>query len=149
MNNIENIVKSVATKSKKDISIFKEIKQMDFVDIFPRSEVERIKLNNDAIKLGVVIEKTDRGVVYKLNNPIKTILGEILLVKIRKYDSSRLSWEGAGDFIVDDFEKFKEKHKDSPNCKFVVGQTYTAIEIKTENSLSYVMDIPTSQFYKV
>ncbi|MBE5736085.1 MAG: hypothetical protein E7356_01835 [Clostridiales bacterium] len=149
MNNIENIVKSVATKSKKDISIFKEIKQMDFVDIFPRSEVERIKLNNEAIKLGVVIEKTDRGVVYKLNNPIKTILGEILLVKIRKYDSSRLSWEGAGDFIVDDFEKFKEKHKDSPNCKFVVGQTYIAIEIKTENSLSYVMDIPTSQFYKV
>lgn len=34
------------------------------------------------------------------------------------------------------------------NCKYVEAPTYNAIEIKTDNTLAYVMDIPTSEYYK-
>lgn len=43
---------------QKDIKSFPEIKCMDYVDIFPRSEENRVALNDEAIKLGNIIEKT-------------------------------------------------------------------------------------------
>ena len=79
---------------------------MDYVDIFPRSEEDRVPLNSEANKLGNIIEKNERGTTYRLNKPISTELGNIELLKIRKFDETRLSWLGAGDFIVNDFNKF-------------------------------------------
>ena len=75
---------------------------MDYVEIFPRSEEDRVLLNDEAIKIGNIIEKNERGTTYRLNKPISTELGNIELLKIRKFDETRLSWLGAGDFIVND-----------------------------------------------
>ena len=49
---------------------------------------------------------------------------------------------------VNDFDKFKNKYQNAKNCKYVEAPTYNAIEIKTDNTLAYVMDIPTSEYYK-
>ncbi len=34
---------------------------MDYVEIFPRSEEDRVLLNDEAIKIGNIIEKNERG----------------------------------------------------------------------------------------
>ena len=147
-NHIETIIHKIADLCKNDIKSFPEIKCMDYVDIFPRSEEDRVLLNDEAIKIGNIIEKNERGTTYRLNKPISTELGNIELLKIRKFDETRLPWLGAGDFIVNDFDKFKNKYQNAKNCKYVEAPTYNAIEIKTDNTLAYVMDIPTSEYYK-
>lgn len=145
---IEQTIQKIVELCKKDIFKFKEIECMDYVDIFPTSENHRLKLNEEAYKLGKIIEQTDRGVTYYLSKPIKTELGDISLFKIRKFDETRLNWLGAGDFVVKDFNSFKEKYQNYKNCKYVEAPTYNAIEIKTKNTLAYVMDIPTGIYYK-
>ncbi len=145
---IKEKIEKIVELCKEDISKFAEIQSMDYVDIFPTSKQERIDLNNEASTLGKVIETTSRGNTYRLYSPIQTILGIIEIIKIRKFDETRLHWLGAGDFVVADFEKFKEKYKDYQNCKYVEVENYNAIEIKTPNTLGYVMDIPTSIYYK-
>ena len=145
---IEVIIHKIVDLCKKDILSFPEIICMDYVDIFPRSEEDRVLLNSEANKLGNIIEKNERGTTYRLNKPISTELGNIELLKIRKFDETRLSWLGAGDFIVNEFDKFKNKYQNAKNCKYVEAPTYNAIEIKTDNTLAYIMDIPTSEYYK-
>ena len=146
---VEITIHKIVDLCKKDIKSFPEIKCMDFVDIFPRSEEDRALLNDEAIKIGNIIEKNERGTTYRLNNAILTELGNIELFKIRKFDETRLPWLGAGDFVVNDFDKFKKKYQNAENCKYVEAPTYNAIEIKTNNTLAYVMDIPTSEYYKI
>ena len=146
---IETIIHKIVDLCKKDIKSFPEIKCMDFVDIFPRNEEDRALLNDEAIKIGNIIEKNERGTTYHLNKLIPTELGNIKLFKIRKFDGTRLLWLGAGDFIVNDFDKFKNKYQNAKNCKYVEAPTYNAIEIKTNNTLAYAMDIPTSEYYKI
>ena len=92
-NHIETIIHKIADLCKNDIKSFPEIKCMDYVDIFPRSEEDRVLLNDEAIKIGNIIEKNERGTTYRLNKPMSTELGNI-------------------------------------------------------ESLTYVMDIPTSEYYK-
>ena len=99
---IETIIHKIVDLCKKDILSFPEIICMDYVDIFPRSEEDRVLLNDEAIKLGNIIEKNERGTTYHLIKPILTELGNIELLKIRKFDKTRLPWLGAGDFIVND-----------------------------------------------
>ena len=146
---IEVIIYKIVDLCKNDIKSFPEIKCMDYVDIFPRSEEDRVLLNDEAIKIGNIIEKNERGTTYRLNKLIPTELGNIELFKIRKFDETRLPWLGAGDFVVNDFDKFKKKYQNAKNCKYVEAPTYNAIEIKTNNTLAYVMDIPTSEYYKI
>ena len=147
-NHIETIIHKIADLCKNDIKSFPEIKCMDYVDIFPRNEEDRLLLNDAAIKIGNIIEKNERGTTYRLNKAILTELGNVELFKIRKFDETRLPWLGAGDFVVNDFDKFKNKYQNAKNCKYVEAPTYNAIEIKTDNTLAYVMDIPTSEYYK-
>ena len=147
-DNIVKIINKIADLCKNDIKSFPEIECMDYVDIFPKSEENRKSLNEEAIKLGKIIEKNERGTTYRLNKVIATKLGNIRLLKIRKFDETRLTWLGAGDFVVNDFNEFKNKYQNAKNCKYVEAPTYKAIEIKTDNTLAYVMDIPTSEYYK-
>ena len=145
---LKNIIHKIVDLCKDDIKSFPEIECMDFVDIFPRSEENRVALNDEAVKLGNIIEKNERGTTYRLNEPISTELGKLELLKVRKFDETRLPWLGAGDFIVHDFDKFKNKYQNAKNCKYVEAPTFNAIEIKTKNTLAYVMDIPTSEYYE-
>jgi hypothetical protein len=144
---IEDIIRKVAVLSKNDIKSFKEIKCMDYVDIFPKCEEQRKTLNAEALQIGKIIEQNERGITYRLNNPLSTEFGKIELFKIRKFDETKLTWLGAGDFVVDNFNMFKKKYQNAKNCKYVEAPTYNAIEIKTDKTLSYVMDIPTSEYY--
>lgn len=145
---IQKRIEKIVELCKEDISQFPEIESMDFVDIFPISEEEKNDLDKEALKIGKVIEETTRGNFYRFFTPIKTELGNVELIKIRKFDESKLSWLGAGDFVVKDFEIFKEKYQNAPNCKYVEHPTFNAIEIMTKNTLGYVMDIPTNIYYK-
>lgn len=145
---IEKKIFKLADLCEEDISKFTEILNMDFVDIFPVSQQEKVDLDKEALLIGKIIEETPRGNFYRLNTPIKTKLGNVDIIKIRKFDTTRLGYIGAGDFVVADFDNFKKKYKDCKNCKYVEAETYNAIEIKTPNTLGYVMDISTSIYYK-
>ena len=61
---IEVTIHKIVDLCKNDIKSFPEIKCMDYVDIFPRNEEDRLLLNDEAIKIGNIIEKNERKLCY-------------------------------------------------------------------------------------
>jgi len=58
----------------------------------------------EAYKLGTMIQKTEKGSLFKIF-PIATIAGELQLLKIRNPDSTRPE-RGDADFTVFDYLSF-------------------------------------------
>lgn len=106
---------------------------IDFVDIFPQSNEELVSLLFEANKLGVKVDETKTGEIYRLNTPIKTKYGLLSLVKIRILDSSR-NQRGAPDFKVKNYVEFKKVHKD---FNLIVRPGYELLELRGDRVLIY------------
>ena len=85
-----------------DLKEIEGLKSIDFIDIFPVSEEHKNQLDDEISKISTLLKETDRGNVYLLNEPIKTKYGDLRCIKIRFFDESRLNWEAAADFVVED-----------------------------------------------
>ena len=57
---------------------------LDYVDIFPKSEEERLKLLEEISKLGKQISSTKTGPIYLLNKLIQTKYGNLKELRILK-----------------------------------------------------------------
>ena len=99
---IEEIIRKNLKRIEKDLNEIKDIQNIDFIDLFPISEEHRKILDEEAIKIGMIIEKNERGNVYLLNTPLDTEYGKLSLVKVRFFDETRINWEAAADFVVKD-----------------------------------------------
>ena len=96
------IIKKNLKRIEPDISTIEGLQYIDFMDIFPTSEEHKIQLNQELSSISALLEKTERGNVYLLNEAIPTKYGKLKMVKIRFFDKSRLNWEAAADFVVKD-----------------------------------------------
>ena len=104
---IEQIVLKELDKYKEDIDNIKEEKVIDCVTIFSKSEEEYTKLNN--ILNDMLIDEMTSGNLYYLNEPIKTIYGDLSFIKIRKPDDNYNNYRISIDFVVDNYNEFKSK----------------------------------------
>ena len=73
MGIIEDIIARTLRRMERDLSEIKNIRRIDFVDLFPTSESHRKMLDEEAMRKGKIIEETERGNVYLLNNSIYLI----------------------------------------------------------------------------
>lgn len=99
---LNEIVNKNLDRIESDLSEIIGLKSIDFLDIFPVSEDHKIKLDEVLAQISTLLQKTDRGNVYYLNTPIKTKYGDLKYIKIRFFDKSRLNWEAAADFVIED-----------------------------------------------
>lgn len=146
---IEDIIKDCLHDCEKDISSLKFIEGVDFVDIFPRTIEHKILLDEEAKKIARVIEKTERGDFYVFHTPLNTQFGPLKIIKVRKFDETRLPWLAAPDFRVTDYASFFKTYKNDSRFSVVQKPTYSGLEFKTPNSLIYFLDEPTTHYYNL
>ena len=144
---IEEIINKSLKRIEKDIKEIPDIINIDFIDIFPTSEEHKKELDKEAIKNGKLVKKTERGNIYLLNNPIKTIYGELSLIKVRFFDETRLNWEAAADFALKDRKPLEDKVGKDPRFKYIERPEWDAIEFKTEDTLVYFLLPLASEVY--
>lgn len=146
---LENIIKNVENTMEEDIKQIEGIENIDFIDIFPKSEEHRRQLDEEISKISKLIDSTEKGNFYLLNQGIKTKWGELKFLKIRFLDESRLFYEAAPDFAVKDWDSLKEKTKTDERFSYISREKWNAIEFKTEKSLVYFLNPLVSKVYGI
>jgi len=80
--------------------------------IFCQSDEEHDFFIAEARKVGKAVEERPNSLLFKIS-PIETIAGELELLRIRQPDASKHE-RGDADFVVRNYEKFKEKYLKEP-----------------------------------
>ena len=103
---IKQIILDELTKYKDDIGNIKEEKTIDCITIFSRSDEDYIELNKE-LSSNKVIDEMSSGNLYYLDEPIKTIYGDLSFIKIRKHDNNYNNYRISVDFTVENYDEFK------------------------------------------
>lgn len=146
---LEDIIKKNQSRIEEDIKQIEGIQQIDFIDIFPESEEHRKMLDKEVSKISKLIDSTEKGNFYLLNNPIETKYGLLKFLKIRFFDESRLKYEAAPDFAVKDWNKLRQQVEIDKRFSFISRPNWDAIEFKTENSLVYFLNPLVTSVYGI
>ncbi len=144
---LEEIINKNLNRIEKDMLQIEDLQHIDFLDIFPKSEEQRILLDEKISKIAMLLEKTERGNVYALNNPIETKYGKLTYIKIRIYDETRLKWEAAADFVVKDRNVLMEKVGKDTRFSYIKREKWDAVEFKTDDTLVYFLNPLASEVY--
>lgn len=144
---LQEIISKNLNRIGKDMLEIKDLQNIDFLDIFPKSEEHKNQLDEEISKIAMLIEKTERGNVYALNNPIETKYGKLTYIKIRIFDETRLNWEAAADFVVKDRNILMEKVGKDIRFSYIKREKWEAIEFKTDNTLVYFLNPLASEVY--
>ena len=103
---ITSLIENELKKYEKDISNIKENKIIDCITIFSNSNDDYDILNNELAN-NRIIDEMSSGNLYLLNKPIETIYGDLSFIKVRKHDDNYNNYRISVDFVVDDYENFK------------------------------------------
>lgn len=144
---LQEIINKNLSRIEKDLLEIEGIQNIDFIDIFPTSEEHRGELDRETSKISKLLKETERGNIYRLNQPIKTNYGELKYLKIRYFDETRLNWEAAADFVVKDRNVLMNKVGKDKRYSYIKRPEWDAIEFKTENTLIYFLNPLASKVY--
>lgn len=144
---VYEIIDKNLKRIENDLKEIEGLKNIDFIDIFPINENHKIQLDKEMSLIADVLKETERGKVYSLNKPINTKYGELKYIKIRFFDESRLNWEAAADFVVEDRNVLLEKVGKDKRFTYIKRPDWDAIEFKTENTLIYFLNPLASKVY--
>lgn len=142
------IIKKNLKRIEPDLNTIEGLQHIDFMDIFPTSEEHKIQLEQELSSLSALLEKTERGNVYLLDEAIPTKYGKLKMVKIRFFDKSRLNWEAAADFVVKDRDVLMNKVGKDERFSYIERPEWDAVEFKTENTLIYFLNPLASEVYR-
>lgn len=123
--------------------------EIDYICIFSQSQEEYDQFLKFAPSLGVIVDQTKTGPVFKFNSPPQTIAGKPRLLKVRIPDKTRPQ-RGDVDFNTD-YEKFKIKYLDNKRFTLVKRENFEMIELRDEkfDVLVYFSSIPQSKLLGV
>ena len=142
-----DIIEKNLNRIENDLNEIEGLKNIDFIDIFPTSEKQKLQLENEMKNIANLEVKTERGNVYTLIKPLDTKYGKLKWIKIRYFDESRLNWEAAADFIVDDRNVLLNKVGKDKRFTYIKRDEWDAIEFKTNNTLVYFLNPLASEVY--
>ena len=144
---LQEIIEKNLKRIEKDLLEIDGLQSIDFIDIFPKSEEHRIRLDDEVSKISKLLLKTERGNVYLLYSPIKTKYGDLKYLKIRYFDETRLNWEAAADFVVKDRNVLIDKVDKDKRYSHIKRPEWDAVEFKTDNTLIYFLNPLASEVY--
>ena len=144
---VKEIIEKNLKRIENDLKEIEGLQRIDFIDIFPTSENHKIMLDEEISKISKRVKKTERGNVYFLNQPIETKYGKLEYVKIRIFDETRLNWEAAADFVVENRDVLKNKVGKDNRYSYIKRQEWDAVEFKTKDTLIYFLKPLASEVY--
>ena len=142
---IKSLIEKELKKYDKDISKIKENKIIDCVTIFSNSNEDYDIINNELAN-NRIIDEMSSGNLYLLNKPIETIYGDLSFIKVRKHDDNFNNYRISVDFIVDNYESFKNKI-DNPIIKKY--DTFELIQFKNADSIINIISLSAKDDYKI
>lgn len=145
VNAINQLIKDELDKIKEDIDNIKEEKVIDCITIFSNSEDNYLTLNNE-LKNNRLIDKMSSGNLYYLNEPIKTIYGDLLFIKVRKHDDNYNDYRISVDFTIKDYDGYKNKLK-NPIVK--TYDTFELIQFKNNKSIINIISLSAKDDYRI
>lgn len=146
---LEDIIKKNEDRIAEEVKEIEGIEKIDFIDIFPKSEEHRKSLEEEVIQISRLIDSTEKGDFYLLNEPIQTKWGNLKFLKIRFFDENKLQYEAAPDFVVNDWNKLKQKVETDERFSYMNREKWEAIEFKTQNCLAYFLNPLVSEVYGI
>jgi len=144
---VKEIIEKNLKRIENDLKEIEGLQRIDFIDIFPTSENHKIMLDEEISKISKRVKKTERGNVYFLNQPIETKYGKLEYIKIRIFDETRLNWEAAADFVVENRDVLKNKVGKDNRYSYIKRQEWDAVEFKTKDTLIYFLNPLASEVY--
>ena len=145
MKDIEEIILKELYRYKNDIDMIKADKKIDCVTIFTKSSEECDCINKELCN-NKIIDNMSSGNLYYLNNAINTEYGDLLFIKVRKHDDNFNDFRISVDFIVDNYENFKNNINNPVIKKY---DTFELIQLKNERSIINVVSIGAKEDYKL
>ena len=142
---VTSLIENELKKYEKDISRIKENKIIDCITIFSNSNDDYDILNNELAN-NRIIDEMSSGNLYLLNKPIETIYGDLSFIKVRKHDDNFNNYRISVDFIVDNYESFKNKI-DNPIIKKY--DTFELIQFKNADSIINIISLSAKDDYKI
>ena len=142
---INKIIENELKKYKYDIISLKQSLVIDCVTIFSYSEEDYNLLNNE-LKNNRLIDQMTNGNLYYLNNSINTSYGKLDFIKIRKYDEKFINYRISVDFVIDDFDKYKNSLINPVIKKY---DTFELIQFMNDNSIINIISLSARDDYKL
>ena len=140
---LAQLITNELLKSKDVIDDIKADKIIDCVGVFTKSDEEYANLNAE-LKDNKLIDEMPSGNLYYLNTPIQTEYGDLFFVKIRKPDNNFNNYRIYVDFVVDDYEQFKNT-LDNPAVKSF--DKFELIEFKNNESIVNIVSLSAKDDY--
>ncbi len=122
---IEEIVKKANDLKNKHTSEKNAL--VNYACIFAQNKEQFNDLLAVAQRIGSVIEETPTGPLYHIQ-PLKTVSGNLRLLKIRKPDPTRPEL-GDADFTIENYSEFKKKHLAKTGFKLIPRENFEMIEL--------------------
>lgn len=118
---------------------------VEFSCIFCQNQEEYKHFTHSIEALGKIVEKTENGFTYLLDQPIITIAGPLRLVKIRKLDPQRPE-RGDADFNTN-YKNFKEKYQKNSGFELIKRATFEMLRLSNPqfDVMACFSNIPKSQ----
>lgn len=101
---------------------------VNYACIFTQSQSELEEYISVTSKIGLVIEYTPTGTLFKIT-PLNTTAGSLQLLKIRKFDKDHTDL-GDADFTLPNYQQFKDKYLDQPGFSLVSKPGFEMIELR-------------------
>ena len=142
---ITSLIENELKKCEKEISDITENKTIDCVTIFSNSNEDYDIINNE-LSGNRIIDEMSSGNLYLLNKPIETIYGDLSFIKVRKHDDNYNNYRISVDFVVDDYEDFKNKINNPVIKKY---DTFELIQFKNDDSIINIISLSAKDDYKI
>ena len=131
---------------KNEINVINVNRYIDCITIFSNSDDDYIEWNNRLSYIGRIVDEMSSGNLFYLNNGIATDYGILNFIKIRKYDSNYDKYNVSIDFIIDDYNNYKNS-LDNPLIKKY--DTFELIQFKNDKSIINVVSVSAKDDYKL
>ncbi len=100
---------------------------VNYACIFSQSQEEYELLIKIAHNIGKIIQETPSGPLFNIH-PLKTVSGDLRLLKIRNPDKTKPE-RGDADFTVSDYPNFKDKYLSKKGFKLIDKKQFEMIEL--------------------
>lgn len=125
---VNNIVRN--TQILKDKYTDQKNVPVYYVCIFCQTEDEYKNFIKEACKIGKKIEERSNSLLFRIT-PIETSAGKLEILRVRQPDKKFIE-RGDADFVVKDYQSFKEKYLNQPGFKLIPRNDSEMIELYKE-----------------
>ena len=122
---VEEIVKNAERLKNKHLK--NDNSPVNYACIFSQTQKEYQELITLSNKIGKVVKEMPSGMLYQIK-PLKTVAGNLQLLKIRIPDATRPE-RGDADFSIPNYPEFKQRYLHKTGIKLIPKDNFEMIEL--------------------